>query len=90
MVAKWAGLTEVLYEKIRKAINWEGNVPKGMVFHVASFDKEMAHVVDIWESTDDFNNFVQTRLMPGTKVAGIPGEPVIEMYPVHALFAPAL
>lgn len=90
MNMKWKGFTPAQYEQIRKSIHWEGNFPKGAVFHVAGFDKDGGRVTDIWESEADFNNFVKDRLMPGTKAAGIPGEPEVEIYPLHATFVPAL
>ncbi len=90
MLMKWDGVTPDQYEKIRKTVNWEGNAPKGAVFHVAAFNDNACRVTDIWESADDFNNFVQDRLMPATAEAGIKGEPQVELIPVHAIFVPAL
>jgi hypothetical protein len=89
MVMKWDGVTADQYEKLRKSVNWEGDVPKGALFHVAGFSNNAIRVTDIWESADDFNNFVQNRLMPGTATVGIKGEPQVEMFPVHAIFVPA-
>lgn len=89
MVMKWDGVTADQYEQMRKTVNWEGNMPKGALFHVAAFHNNACRVTDIWESGDDFNNFVQNRLMPAT-AAGIKGEPQVEMFPVHAIFVPAL
>ena len=90
MMMKWDGFTPANYETIRKTVNWEGNHPKGAVFHVAAFDKKGGRVTDIWESEEEFNDFVQNRLLPGTKAAGIKGEPQIEVFPLYAVFVPAL
>lgn len=90
MIMKWEGVTPDQYEAIRKTINWEGNIPKGAVFHVAAFEKNGIRVTDIWESENEFNDFVQTRLMPGTAAAGIKGQPQVEILPAHAIFVPAL
>jgi hypothetical protein len=89
MVMKWKAITPELYEKARKLVNWEGNVPKGAIFHVASFDKEGLRVTDVWDSAEDCNNFVKNRLMPGVQQIGIKGEPQVEIFPTHAIFAPA-
>ena len=88
MTMKWDGVTPDQYEKLRKIVNWEGDKPKGAVFHVASFGNNAIYVTDIWESADDFNSFVQTRLMPGVAQAGIHGEPQVDMFPVHAIYVP--
>ncbi len=88
MIMKWDAVTTDQYEKLRKIVNWEGDHPKGAVFHVAGFDANGIRVTDIWDSADDFNNFVQTRLMPGTNEVGISGAPEVEIIPAHAIFVP--
>ena len=88
MIMKWDGVTTAQYEQVRKSVNWEGNKPNGAVFHVAAFGNNALRVTDIWESADDFNNFVQKRLMPGVAQAGIAGQPQVEIYPVHAIYNP--
>jgi hypothetical protein len=90
MQMKWDGVTLEQYEKVRKSANWEGNPPKGALFHVAGFDSNGIRVTDIWESADEFNGFVQSRLMPAAIAAEIKGEPHVEIFPVHAIFNPAL
>ena len=88
MTMKWDGVTPDQYDKLRKVVNWEGNDPKGAVFHVAVFDASGIRVTDIWESQDDFNNFVQSRLIPGTAEVGIAGAPQVEFFTVHAIYVP--
>jgi hypothetical protein len=92
MTMKWDGVTPDQYEKIRKTVNWEGDMPPGAVFHVAGFDKEKntMRVTDIWESAEQFNSFIQNRLTPKTQEAGIQGQPQVDIVPVHAIFVPAL
>ncbi len=89
-LVNWEGFTQANYEAIRKSINWEGNQPKGIVSHVAAFDEDGGRVTDVWESEAEFKNFLETRLIPGTKAAGIKGEPQVEILPLHAMFVPAL
>ncbi len=84
----WEGARPEQYDALRKLVNWEVDVPRGGLFHVAAFDEHGLHVTDIWESAEDFQNFVNTRLMPGVEQLGIPGEPKVEIYPTHALFTP--
>jgi len=89
MLMQWTGVTKELYEKVREQVNWEGEVPEGAVLHVATFDKKGIRVTDVWESEEDLNNFIQNRLTPVTKKL-LDTEPNIEIYPLHALFAPGL
>jgi hypothetical protein len=88
MQMKWAGVTKAQYEAVRKSVAWETDKPEGGRFHVAALEPQGLRVVDLWESAELFNRFVETRLMPGVKAAGIQGDPQIEVLPVHAIFAP--
>jgi hypothetical protein len=47
-------------------------------------------ITDVWESSEDFQGFVERRLMPAVKQLGIPGEPRVQIYPLHQLFSPDL
>jgi hypothetical protein len=87
IIVKWAGVTESMYEKIREDVDFEGDVSKGMLLHVASFDKKGIRVTDVFETEEDFHNFIQDRVMP---VAGkmVKTEPEIEIYPLTNLFIP--
>jgi len=87
MLMQWTGVTKELYEKAREQVNWEGEVPKGAVLHIATFDDKGARVTDVWKSESDLNNFVQNRLMPVTKEL-IDTEPDIEVHPLYNLFIP--
>jgi hypothetical protein len=57
-------------------------------FHVAAFDEKGAHFVDNWETAEEFQSFIETRLMPGAKQVGMHGEPRAQIQQVHALFTP--
>lgn len=64
-------------------------MPPGGIFHVAAFTDNGLRVADVWESAEAFQKFVDERLMPGTKALGLLGEPRVEIFPAHAVFAPA-
>ncbi len=90
ILMSWSGVTPKQYEEIRKSVNWEGNVPKGAVLHLAAFDKDGCKVNDIWESEADFNSFLKNRLYPETSKAGIKTIPKVEIIPIYEIFAPAI
>jgi hypothetical protein len=55
--------------------------------HIASFDeKDVLHVVDVWESQELMDNFVKTQLAPAMQKLNIPF-PKVEIYPVHNMDA---
>lgn len=89
MVMEWDGVTPEQYEAARELVKWETDVAPGGLFHVAAFGEKGLRVVDVWESAEQFQSFVQTRLMPGVKQVGLEGEPKVQIYPVHRLFSPA-
>ncbi|SRR5919199_3323789 len=68
------GITKQMYEDARKAVNWEGNRPAGAIFHAASFDNGGNNlcVADIWESEDQWNNFLNSRLKPFMQKFNVP------------------
>ncbi len=86
---EWDGVTLEHYEALRKLVNWEGNPAEGGMFHVAAIMDKGLRVTDLWQSAEAFQSFVEQRLMPGVQQLGIPGQPQVEIYPVHALFTPA-
>jgi hypothetical protein len=47
MSMRWDGVTPDQYEKARKLVNWEGNIPKGALFHVSAFSNNALRVTDI-------------------------------------------
>ena len=85
---KWDGVTPSQYDAVRKIVNWDANPAKGAVFHVVGFTKKGMRVTDIWESEEDFNSFVENRLMPTVKQLGLQGEPKVKITPVHNLYTP--
>jgi hypothetical protein len=88
MFMEWDEVTAEQYEAARKLVNWEGDAPPGGLFHVAAVTEQGLRVTDLWDSAEAFQAFVDQRLTPGTKELGLPGEPRVEIYPVHALFTP--
>lgn len=90
MQMRWDGFTKDQYDSLRSIVNWEGDKPNGAVFHAAAFDDAGGHVTDIWESGEEFNNFVQSRLMPGVAQIGVTTQPHVEVYPLHAIYNPGL
>ena len=88
LIVRGDGYTKELYENARKEVNWEGNPPPGFISHAASFDKSgnTLVVADIWESEDQWNNFLNTRLTPFFQKAKAP--PIkTEIYQIHNIDA---
>ena len=89
MIMDWPGVTSDQYEQVRKLVKWESDVPAGARYHVSAFDEQGMRVVDVWDSAEMFQSFVDQRLMPGVEQLGIEGQPNVQVLPAHAIFAPA-
>ena len=81
-------ITKQMYESLRKEIDWEHNQPAGAIFHAAAFDDtgNTVHVANVWESEEDLNSFVSTRLMPYMINNKIP-EPKVEIFQINDVSA---
>jgi hypothetical protein len=90
MYMDWPEVRPEQYDAALDKIGWERDIPDGAIFHVAWFDPDSGfHVVDLWESGEHFNRFVEERLMPGVREIGIEGEPKVRMTDAHRVFTPA-
>jgi hypothetical protein len=89
MIMKWDGVTLDQYDEVRNIVQWEEHPADGGLLHVCTHDGSSLRVVDVWDSAEQFNHFVESRLMPGVMQAGIHSQPHVELLPVHALFTPA-
>lgn len=87
---EWPGLTQEHFEAARRLIDWERNPAKGSIVQSQGWDDGVFKAADIWESEEDWNNFLQNRVLPNVGGLGIPGEPTIRIFPASALFAPGL
>ena len=84
----WKGITVGQYDAARIIVNWEGDTPAGSMIHTAAFTDSGIRVIDVWESAESFQNFVDRRLMPGLHQLGVSDEPAVEVHELHALFTP--
>jgi hypothetical protein len=78
------GVTKKMYEDLRKEVKWESDHPTGAYFHAAGFDNSgnNMYVADVWESEEQFNNFIRTRITPVMEKINAPNLKV-EVYPIH-------
>ena len=88
MIMHWPEVTVDQYEQARREVRWEEDTPRGAKFHVAWFAGDGLHVLDIWDSREDFERFIAERLNPAVERIGIQGQPNVEFAEAHAIFAP--
>jgi hypothetical protein len=88
MLMHWPEVTKEQYEQARADVKWETDTPAGAKFHVSWFGDDGLHVLDLWDSPQDFQKFAETRLNPATQRIGIKGQPNVRLAEAHAIFAP--
>jgi hypothetical protein len=82
---KFAGGTEDQYRAMHSTMNVEGDPPEGMIFHSAGPIDDGWGVIDFWESREDFDRFMESRLGPAVGELGdraFEGQPDIKQFPV--------
>jgi len=86
MSMSWAGVSPQQYDMVRDTVGWEEVAPAGGDMHVAWFDGQGLHVIDVWESAEAFQTFFAQRLAPAIEKAGIEGAPDTDFNPLHRRF----
>jgi hypothetical protein len=87
---RWEGVTPEQYDALRPMIQLESDPPEGLISHVAWFRDDGIVVVDVWDSSAQFDDFMQSRLAPAIEQIGIDGQPELKWIDAHAYFAPAV
>lgn len=70
------------YDRTNREMGFPEDVPEGLLFHVAMMTGEGGRVVELWESREDQQAFVEDRLAEALEESGI-GEPEFESFEVH-------
>ena len=87
------GVTIELLDAVTDEMGVDDNLPSGGILHV-HFDRDgRAHGVDVWDSVEAYDQFVQSTLMPAMgKVAAARGldpsklgEPEVKITQIHRL-----
>ena len=79
-----SNLTKKMYEDLRKEVKWESDHPAGAYFHAAGFDDSgnNMYVADVWESEEQFTNFIRTRISPVMEKINAP-KLKVDVYRIH-------
>jgi hypothetical protein len=87
MTMHWPEITSDLYQAALSAVRWEEEPPQGAELHVSWFGGDGFHVVDVWQSQEDFERFVAERLDPVVREKlGVTSNPVVEYSPLNRRF----
>jgi hypothetical protein len=88
MSMEWPNVTPDQYNQVMRALELDKTPPNGEIFHVVGFSNGTMRVLDIWESQQAFEKFQKERLPAALQKAGITGQPKVQFFPVHNIYAP--
>jgi hypothetical protein len=88
MTMRWDGVSEEQYDAVMEKLRLDEDPPDGGMFHLAGSDEGGIRVIDVWESQEHFERFMNDRLGAVTQEVGLPGQPQVEFVPLHNVWAP--
>jgi hypothetical protein len=87
MFMRWSGVTSDQYDTVMSRLELDSNPAAGGVLHVAALTDTGLEVCDVWQTEQAFRGFFENRFLPLARELQITGEPVIELVPLHNLYA---
>lgn len=81
-----AKVDKALYDAIMQAVDLERDPPPGGLTHACSFDSDGVLVVDVWETREQFQAFLETRLAPVFARLKVEVDPPVVL-DTHSLYA---
>ena len=80
-------------EKNRAVLNYmgvESHPANGIYLHLTTVTDFGYRIVEIWDSKEGFQQFLEQRMAPAIKALGIDRKTIITVMPLHNFFAPRL
>ena len=84
------GLTPEEYRAVLDEMGVETRPAAGIYLHLTTAMNFGFRIVEIWDSREGFEEFLEKRLAPASKALGIERKTVISTTPLHNLFGPRL
>lgn len=88
LVMTFKGLDARRYEAIMREMGLTatgGDWPEGIISHAAGATQDGWCVVDVWDSQEQFDRFLNGRLRPAFEATGGQEEPEVTAFQVHLL-----
>ena len=86
IVMEFPGMNAEQYEALMNVLELRGvnpAWPKGLINHVVGFTSDGAYVVNVWQSQQIFDAFLENRLKPAFEVVGGLPEPRVITFDVY-------
>ena len=71
IIMEFEGFKPENYDAVAQQINWPQNWPEGLTFHVAGSSEDGMRIVEIWDSREQHDRWMQETIQPAIQaVAG--------------------
>ena len=84
------GLTPEEYRAVLDEMGVEKQPAAGIFLHLTTTTDFGYRIVEIWDSKEGFEEFLEKRLGPASKAIGLDRKTEISITPLHNFFAPRL
>ena len=84
------GLTPEEYRAVLDEMGVETRPATGILLHLTTATDFGYRIVEIWDSKEGFEEFLEKRLGPASKAIGLDRQTNISITPLHNFFAPRL
>ncbi len=90
VVAHFPELTTETYDEVIASLDLDANPPAGAILHVAGEADGSITTSEIWQTEQTFRSYLDYRLRPALRMHGVQREPVVEVAPLHNVYAPEI
>jgi hypothetical protein len=90
VVARFSDLGAETYDEVVASLDLDANPPAGAILHVAGESGGGITVTEIWQTEQTFRAFYDYRLRPALRLHGVHRDPVLEVAPLHNVYAPEI
>jgi hypothetical protein len=84
------GMTAEEYRAVLDEMGVESRPAAGIFLHLTTTTDFGYRIVEIWDSKEGFEEFLEKRLGPASKAIGLSRKTDISITPLHNFFAPRL
>jgi len=84
------GLTQAEYRAVLDEMGVENRPAAGIFLHLTTTTDFGYRIVEIWDSKESFEEFLEKRLGPASKTIGLNRKTDISITPLHNFFGPRL
>jgi hypothetical protein len=90
VVAHYPELSAETYDEVVASLDLDANPPPGAILHVAGESAGGITTSEIWQTEQTFRAFLDYRLRPALRLHGVHREPLVEVGPLHNVYAPEI